>query len=145
MREGHWMGISEESPGATLVYYPDTRAVKPERNVYFSKDEAEGVELEGEIIFNKSTPSASSDGPSPTKETLADDPKIEGESDEDEPPQPAQPPSPPATCSRRARKPSQRILDIIAGKGVNSARPSDPKIPVGVQIPDVVEEEETFK
>jgi hypothetical protein len=44
---------------------------------------------------------------------------------------------------KRIRKPSQRILDIINGKGTSTHRPSDPPIPRGIQLPtppEVVEE-----
>ena len=46
-----------------------------------------------------------------------------------------------APRERRIRKPSQRIQDIISGKGVNSNRPSDPTLPQGIQasIPQIVE------
>jgi hypothetical protein len=35
-------------------------------------------------------------------------------------------------------KTSQQVLDLISGKGLTSARPSDPKIPVGIQTPSVL-------
>ncbi len=50
------MSFNNKSPKTTLVYYPDTCVIKPEINVYFLKNEAENVELEREIVFNKSTP-----------------------------------------------------------------------------------------
>ncbi|KAF8989671.1 hypothetical protein BDZ89DRAFT_1197660, partial [Hymenopellis radicata] len=55
VREGFWMGIDDESPGAIRVYYPDTRSVKPEISVYYSKEDLDGAELEGELEFDELT------------------------------------------------------------------------------------------
>lgn len=43
----------------------------------------------------------------------------------------------PAKC---IRKPSQCIQDLIEGHGTTSARPSDPTVSAGIQLPPVVEE-----
>jgi Reverse transcriptase (RNA-dependent DNA polymerase) len=38
------------------------------------------------------------------------------------------------------RKPSQRVRDILEGRGATSARPSDPIVAAGVQVPPIAEE-----
>src|SRR3984885_14947757 len=41
---------------------------------------------------------------------------------------------------KRVRKPSQCIRDLIEGRGTTSARPSDPTVSTGIQLPPVIEE-----
>ncbi|KAJ3997076.1 hypothetical protein F5050DRAFT_1558500, partial [Lentinula boryana] len=56
---------------------------------------------------------------------------------------PPQAPSPPVDPtperSHRERKPSQRVRDILEGRGRSSNRSHDPDIPKGVQLPTVPE------
>ena len=47
VREGRWMGMDEKSKGVR-VYWPDTRTVGVERNVYVDKTGASASRLEGE-------------------------------------------------------------------------------------------------
>jgi hypothetical protein len=54
----------------------------------------------------------------------------ESESEEEEP------------RTKRTRKPSHRMLDILSGRTVSSPHPSDSLIMPGVQVPTVVEEPE---
>ena len=43
-------------------------------------------------------------------------------------------------CTKRIRKPSQRVLDILSGHTVSSSRPSDPVVAPGVQVLPIVEQ-----
>lgn len=42
--------------------------------------------------------------------------------------------------AKRVRKPSQRVRNILEGRGATSARPSDPVVAAGVQVPPIAEE-----
>ncbi|KAK0459897.1 hypothetical protein IW261DRAFT_1288875, partial [Armillaria novae-zelandiae] len=44
-------------------------------------------------------------------------------------------------CGTNLCLPSQRIQDILDGKGTNSAKPADPVIASGVQLPTILEAE----
>ena len=50
------------------------------------------------------------------------------------------PPDKQPVPARRMRKPSQRVHDILKGCGATSARPSDPTVTAGVQVPPIAEE-----
>jgi hypothetical protein len=45
VREGRWLGMDEESKGA-WVYWPDTKAVLVEQNIYFKNQSASRIEEE---------------------------------------------------------------------------------------------------
>jgi hypothetical protein len=47
VKEGRWMGISDESKGVR-VYWPDKKTVSTERNIYFDKTQLQVSRLEGE-------------------------------------------------------------------------------------------------
>ena len=53
VREGRWLGVDEESKGAR-IYWPETKAVSVECNIYFNNPSASRVEEE-EAIINTNT------------------------------------------------------------------------------------------
>jgi hypothetical protein len=135
VREGRWLGIDERSNGCR-VYWPDKRTVTTERNIYFDKTQASAECLEGEDWdFVEPSPDSLTSAPSTSNDTSP------ASASTAPPPVPAQPEAPPEddVPSRCVRKPSQRIQDILAGRGVTSTRPSDPQLASGVQLPTVNE------
>ena len=48
VREGRWMGVSDESKGAR-IYWPDKKTVSTERNIYFDKTNLSLSHLKGRI------------------------------------------------------------------------------------------------
>lgn len=141
VREGRWLGIDERSNGCR-VYWPDKRTVTTERNVHFDKTHASAERLEGEdwdFVDPSSDPltSDSTTVPLPTPAPSAPAPPVLPPTPPPAPLQSEDPVEDEPTSSRRIRKPSQRIQDILAGRGVTSARRSDPQVASGVQLPTV--------
>ena len=130
VREGRWMGIDEQSKGVR-IYWPDKMTVGVERNVYYNKTVASVSRLEGEegIVKTKNdSPNATKPIPNiPSQNPILTPPRV---------PSPVPEPDPPA--EKRIRKPSQRVLDILEGRGSSSNRPSDPVIAQGIQLPPVL-------
>ncbi|KZT18555.1 hypothetical protein NEOLEDRAFT_1032506, partial [Neolentinus lepideus HHB14362 ss-1] len=133
-REGRLVGISDESKGYR-VYWARTRTVTIERNVYFDDSGASEGRFEGEIVEDFED---ISETPSAPKETLTD-----SASTPELVPAPMLTRKPRTRCllpepverPRRERKPSRYIRDLTSGEGSTSARPSDPSMPVGLQVP----------
>jgi Reverse transcriptase (RNA-dependent DNA polymerase) len=134
VHEGRWLGLDERSKGIH-VYWPDTKTVSIEQNVYVDKTSAshfEGENSEGFIKTNPDlpgncippkTPSSSPNYMPFAQPSNADIPHalepIEPHSDED----------PPETCPKHIQKPTQCIKDILEGVAESS------KLPLGVQLP----------
>ncbi|CAA7259930.1 unnamed protein product [Cyclocybe aegerita] len=154
VREGRWMGLDEKSKGVR-VYWPDKRTVTVERNVYFDKTASSVSRLEGEDWeFIETTPDSMPDGltstpsvntqastsaptpletpattiPAPTDPT---DSNTSNSSDHETPLEPE-------TRSKRTRKPTQHLRDILEGHAVLSNRPGAPKVTPGVQLPSEI-------
>jgi hypothetical protein len=145
VKEGRWLGVDEKSK-RFQIYWPDKRTASTECNVYHDKTCALVDRLKGEdwefietttnipessIPTNptQTYPAVSQAIPSPTG-TCAPSPSLSDHQDlceEDPVPQ------------KHVRKPSQHIHNIIKGHGTTSARPSDPAITMGIQLPPVVE------
>jgi hypothetical protein len=139
VREGRWMGVDDQSKGFR-IYWPDTKSISVERNVYYDKsfvpghlegEESDSGEITETILASPSRNPTASSAPTPTATTEA---PVAPPSTPSAP----IPPTPPAP-TKRVRKSSQRVIDIISGKAIASTWPSDPKIPVGVQLPKVPE------
>ncbi|KAJ3738566.1 hypothetical protein DFH05DRAFT_1598086, partial [Lentinula detonsa] len=134
VKEGRWIGVSDASEGdkSYRIYWPDTHRVSTERSVYSNKTSAEIIRVEGENWdIDLPIPSDQNSSTSNTSEMPSAPPPIIPIAE------PQRDPSPPPT--RRVRKPSQRVLDILEGRGRSSARLLDPDVPLGVQLPDVPE------
>ena len=144
VREGRWIGIDEQSKGVR-IYWPDKKSVTVERNVYYDKTSASRPEGEiNGIIGTKANapivptvPSTSTSSPqtaveNPTSATPLQMPPPVSESASEDPP-----------ATKRIRKPSQRVADLLEGRGRTSNRPSDPVVTPGIQAPTTVVEEPT--
>jgi hypothetical protein len=118
VREGRWLGVDEQSKGVR-VYWPDTRTITVERNTYF--DDSSASHLEGEhdtvIEMNTNLPN--------TPE--ATEPQIIPARDETEP-------EDDEGRGKRIRKPSQRVVDLLEGRGTWSNEPANSLVPPGVQL-----------
>ena len=68
VREGRWVGVDDESKGSR-IYWPDTKTVTVERNVYFDPTSASVDRIEGEdwefveTTTDRLTPAPSSSSP----------------------------------------------------------------------------------
>jgi len=135
--EGRWVGVDNESKGAR-IYWQDTKMVTVKWNVYFNPTSASVDRLEGEDWqFVKMTTDELISTPTPSSPTVPTPPAqseptasapAEDEPEEDEPH---------AKCTR---KPSQHVLNILAGHAVSSSCPSDPVLAPGVQVPPIIEQ-----
>jgi hypothetical protein len=134
------VGIDDTSKGIR-IYWPDKRNVMVERNVYYDKTGASASRFEGEnwddFIETKADEltGTSTTIPQPPTPTLnseptshVPDPPIVDDAASDEA-------SEPAIRSKRVRKPTQRVKDLLEGRGVTSELPKGPKVAPGVQLP----------
>ncbi|KAF8230914.1 hypothetical protein L208DRAFT_1137823, partial [Tricholoma matsutake] len=131
VREGRWIGVNERSSGCH-VYWADKLTVTTEHNIYFDKTHASVERLKGEDWdFVELSPDPLTLAPS-----TSNNPSLVSTSTAP-PPAPVQPEAPPEdeAPARRIRKPSQHIQDILSGRGVTSAQPSDPQLSSGIQLP----------
>ncbi|KAJ3829220.1 hypothetical protein F5880DRAFT_1652842, partial [Lentinula raphanica] len=117
VREGRWIGVSDASEGdkSYQIYWPDTHRVSTEHSVYSDKTSAEIVRVEGENWdIDLPIPSDRDSSTSNTSGLPSAPPPLIPIAE------PQRDPPPPPT--RRVRKPSQRVLDILEGRGRSSAR-----------------------
>src|ERR1700678_1194625 len=143
VREGRWMGLDEKSKGVR-IYWPDSRTVGVERNVYVDKTGASAFRLEGEEWdgfneTNSNTPfipnepsnistnldnAQKSDDPTP----IDIPPEIPSDTDET--------PFEPNARPKQTRKPTERVRELISGQAVSDDRPKlGRKIATGIQLP----------
>ncbi|KAF8799459.1 hypothetical protein BYT27DRAFT_7008136, partial [Phlegmacium glaucopus] len=122
VREGRWMGISDESKGIQ-IYWPDKKTVSTEQNVYYDKTSSSVSRLEGEewdgFKTKTNEPPAIIKTPDP---------------DANKPPKPKSH-SDTKICPKPAQKPMQQVRDILSGKAVASNLPKGPKITPDIQLP----------
>jgi len=138
VNEGIWVGLDDKSKGAR-VYWPQTRTVTVERNVYFNNSGPSGP-LEGEDYEVVEVPVVISNSTDDSHAERSHNSIIEMPSAESARipiPDPSATLLDDAPRERRIRKPSQRVQDIISGRGVNSHRPRDPILAQGIQAPTV--------
>ncbi|KZT68601.1 hypothetical protein DAEQUDRAFT_644385, partial [Daedalea quercina L-15889] len=138
-KAGRWVGFDSQSKGHR-VYWPDGRRITVERNLRFTNTpdfvhfEDDGPELEGEEVKSSYVKPMSTDSPASESEPSADE--SDGSDDApDEPHTPPPPPkpeildTPPTPRPVRICKPSQRVSDMLAGKG------ADKTVPRGIPLP----------
>jgi transposase InsO family protein len=119
VQEGRWVGVDEGSENGCRVYWPARHSTTVERNVYWDPSNAELLSREGEEdahLPNAMIP------PSAHTTPLQPPPARS--------PSPESPTPAPDIPTRRVRKPSQRILDIMNANGT---------VPRGVQMPPSIE------
>jgi hypothetical protein len=122
VKEGHWLGVDEESKGVR-IYWPISKTVTVERNVYYDNSSAGRFEEEQEAVEINKTDANSPQVTNPeTQAVAANEP-------DDEVPEAAEP-------SKRARKPSQKVQDLLEGRGSWSTFQSNSQtVAPGVQKP----------
>jgi hypothetical protein len=125
VREGRWLGMDEESKGAR-IYWPDTKAVSVERNIYFNNPLASRVVEEEEVVVNTNTDLPIVQ-PAARVAPVPENPAVDTE--------PVSDTSDTSDVAKRTRKPSKKIADLLGGKGTWSTA-SRPTLAPGVQRPD---------
>ena len=122
VREGRWLGVDEKSKGVR-VYWPDTKTVTIERNTYY--DNSSVCHLEGENITT-------------LRNEIKTNSQIPIQNDDENPDALVQIQQPEATeheeRQQRTRKPSQRVLDLLEGRGTWTEKPTNSQLPPGVQL-----------
>ena len=124
-RKGQWIGYDDKSNGSR-IYFPDTGAIKVERNFHFISEDYSGLEGEQIPVYKPQsdmpkiqTPSAIVDLPSSLPQPLAttndttnniNKPTISDE---------------PIRRSHRLRNPSQKARNILEGKAISLAEEMD--------------------
>ena len=141
------MGLDEKSKGV-CIYWPDTRTVGVECNIYVDKTGASASHLEGEewdgfvktntdtLFTAENPPSTSTNPPDPDDAQKSDDPtpidssQLEILSDIDETP------SEPDLRPKQNRKLTKHLQDLISGEAVSDYRPKlGRKIATEIQLP----------
>ena len=131
VREGRWLGMDEESKGAR-IYWPDTKAVSVERNIYFNNPLASRVEEEEHAIVNTNENLGVDiqpvpENPAPVVRTPAVNP---------DPVSDAPDTSDVEASTKRVRKPSKKVSDLLGGRGSWSTS-GRPTLAPGMQQPTV--------
>jgi len=104
---GKWLGVDDESKGVR-VYWPDTRTITVERNTYFNNSLNSHLEGEEDVHI-----------------TMTDiSPDVDAQTD----------PANESERGKRIQKPSQRVQDLLEGRGTWSDKARDPLLPPGVQL-----------
>ena len=143
VREGRWMGLDEKSKGVR-IYWPDSRTVGVERNVYVDKTGASASRLEGEEWdgFGETNTNAPITSNNPTN--ISTNPNNAHKSNDIDPIPHQVPsdidetPSEPDERPKRSRKATEHVHDLISGQAVSDYRPKlGRKIAVGVQLPTI--------
>ena len=136
VREGRWLGMDEELKGAR-IYWPDTKAVTVEHNIYYKKPSASHFE-EGEnvnvIKMNADLPVVNN--PSAVEQTAPENPvrATVPQIIDNDPASDAPDDSDATVEGKRIRKPSKKIADLLGGQGSWSTT-SKPVLALGVQQP----------
>src|SRR5271168_4942774 len=120
VREGRWLGVDEQSKGFR-VYWPDTKSITVERNVYYDNSSVSRNEGEQDDIVVTKTNSPNIPEP-PVTETPAEEDSSDAE-----------------TPAHRIRKPSQRVQDLLTGNATWTNRSKAQKVVPGVQLPTSTE------
>ena len=124
------MGLDEKSKGVH-IYWPDTRTVGIERNVYVDKTGASASRLEGEewdgfvetnthtLFTAENPPSTSTNPPDPDDAQKSDDPTPINSSQLEIPSDIDETPSEPDLRLKQNQKPTKRLQDLISGEAVS--------------------------
>ena len=117
VREGKWLGVDEESKGVR-VYWPDTKTITVERNTYY--DDSSASHLEGEHTVELTTNETNTDSSTPSATpNLSDRNKTQADD---------------KGKGKRIRKPSQRVVDLLEGRGTWTDEHTNSIVPPGVQL-----------
>ena len=122
VREGRWIGIDLESKGAR-VYWPDNKKVNVERNIYFNEAAVNHLEDENEqIVLTKTFPTVINAPVNPTPII----PEVTAEDSETD------------TSSKRTRKSSQKVADLLGGRGTWATNKAGQSLAPGIQNPVMI-------
>jgi hypothetical protein len=123
VREGRWLGMDEESKGAR-IYWPDTKSVTVERNIYFDNVSANRFEEEESVKMVKTNADLPNVVNPPVINNPIHEPQIPNVTDT----------SDAETTEKRVRKPTKKVNDLLSGKGSWSTV-SRPTLAPGIQQP----------
>ena len=131
-REGRWVGFEEES-NAHRIYFEDKRMVRIERSIKFTSGDV--------LVPTETTPAQESVKPTPVtpqqppgnSETRGPPPSV---------PEPQQAVQNIEERSKRFRKPSKYVRSLQEGEGTIDGRSSHSKIPLGIQLDEIMSEED---
>ena len=112
------MGVDEQSKGIR-VYWPDTRTITVECNTYFDNSSASHLEGEENIEITEINADSHTPNPTETRNTPVEN-RTEAEKTEGK--------------GKHIKKPSQRVVDLLEGRGTWTDKPSESLIPPGVQL-----------
>jgi Reverse transcriptase (RNA-dependent DNA polymerase) len=130
VREGRWMGMDEESKGAR-IYWPDTKAVSVERNIYYKNPSATRVEEENDVVVNTNTDLPPVVQPAARVPQV---PEVKAPAVDTDQISEAPETSDAESDAKRVRKPTKKIADLLGGQGTWSTA-SRPTLAPGVQQP----------
>ncbi|KAF8799487.1 hypothetical protein BYT27DRAFT_7075854, partial [Phlegmacium glaucopus] len=141
VREGKWLGLDEKSKGVQ-VYWPDTKTVSVERNVYTDNTLASASRIKGENNegFVEANPDLHVSPKIPQPDSAQSLP-IQSPVSNDQAPHNLNTnlenlPNDPIERPKRVRKPTQKVKDLMEGVAVSSNLPkSQTKLAPGVQLP----------
>jgi len=115
--------VDDKSKGVH-VYWPDTKTITVERNIHY--DNSSACHLEGEksieLTINETSANSQVPNPNATNERINVPSRNEAEVVNQE------------ARSQRIRKPSQRVLDLLEGRGTWSERSANPLVPPGIHL-----------
>src|SRR6202522_752242 len=118
VREGCWLGIDKQSKGV-WIYWPDTKSITVERNVYYHDTSASRCEGEHDVIVTKTDlPMANKTPEIQPNPIVAEDDISEAE-----------------IPNSRIRKPSQRVRELLEGQATWSNRSKAQKVFPRIQLP----------
>ncbi|KAJ7612879.1 hypothetical protein B0H17DRAFT_966613, partial [Mycena rosella] len=134
MREARWLGFDDRSANGTRVFYPDNRTVRVERNVWFDKTQTSRQHLgddSWELVVDTNVPPPVNDPAAPPAHPVVAAPAQIAPAPAPAPVPTAEPPIlvvPPKSelPTKRVRKPSARMQELLRGDGSMSNRASDP-------------------
>jgi hypothetical protein len=142
IKEGRWLGIDECSKGFR-IYWPEKRTVTTERNVYYDKLCLSVCRLEGEdweFVKTKTDLPKSSTSIIPTPVLPAVSSPTESRAPSPSPSDNPDPHQEEPVHAKHVRKLSQRVCNLLEGRGATSDRPSDPTVTASVRVPPIAEE-----
>ncbi|KAF8802346.1 hypothetical protein BYT27DRAFT_7047856, partial [Phlegmacium glaucopus] len=125
VKEGRWLGMDDESKGVR-IYWPDTKSVTVKRNITYDNSSVNRFEEEESTLANIKTitnsPIQNIRENLPDTNPLADE-TLENPSDNELP-------------SKRVRKPTQKVADLLGGRGTWSSGGNKTVLAPGIQLPD---------
>jgi hypothetical protein len=127
VQEGKWIGMDDESKGAR-IYWPDSKTVTVERNIYFDNSSAGRFEEEEAVNVARSNINL----PVVAPPIVVNQPPVV--INHPDPVSDAPDTSNTESTKKRVRRPTKKVTDLLQGTGSWSTA-SKPKLAPGVQQP----------